>query len=87
MNTPELSKGHRINFQTLRQAVNRGDAALVSCLDKANGDKPVALVCALAKDKMGMIAMTPLAILLPQDDENPFERFVPPVPGDETGGA
>ena len=74
----QLTEGHRDNFETLRRAMGNHDVALMACRDRQDGGRFVAVVCAVAHSTGGQYVFTPLALMLPQAEENPFDRFAPP---------
>ncbi len=71
-----LRPGDIANFETLKEAFDNGDLALVSSRRKADGAK-VALVCAVSQDD-GEYTMAPLAVMIEGD---PYELFEDPVNG------
>ena len=72
-----LSSGHKKNFETLRQAVFAGDAALVECQLVATG-KPAAVICAVNRLADGEVEFVPFALMFPG---NPYQAVNPPKPG------
>jgi hypothetical protein len=62
------------NFRTLLRAAERGDLALVECIDAQSG-APRYVLCAVGRDGTGY-ALTPFGHL---HEGNPFEAYVPPV--------
>ena len=71
-----LSKSDKRNFETLQQAFEQGDVALVE-LQRVSDGKVVAGLVAVGRDGEE-ITMTPFATLV---EGNPFELFRPPNPG------
>ena len=75
---PRLSIADTANFETLKQAHNDGNLALVSAIRKADG-MPVALICALGrrtKNGETLYSVSPLAVMIEGD---PFELFEDPT--------
>jgi hypothetical protein len=72
-----LSAGHRQNFDTLRQAMLAGDAALMECQLAATGET-VAVICAANRLPKDEIAFVPFAMLFA---DNPYHIVNPPNPG------
>ena len=71
-----LSSGDRTNFDTLQQAFQNGDVALMECQLVATG-KPVAVVCAANRHDDGSVDFAPFAMMFPG---NPYELLNPPKP-------
>jgi hypothetical protein len=71
-----LSLGHKQNFDTLRQAMLAGDAALLECQLVATGE-PVAVICAVNRLPRGEMQFAPFAMLFPG---NPYTTVNPPNP-------
>lgn len=71
-----LSVGCRMNFETLQQAFQNGDVALMECQLVATGE-PVAVVCAANRQGDGSVEFAPFAMLFPG---NPYEMLNPPQP-------
>ena len=71
---PALLPGYKANFETLKQAAENGDLALVSAIRKAD-QAPVALVCAMNFDGK-FYRPAPLAVLV---EGNPYELFEDPL--------
>lgn len=74
-----LAEGHKQNFETLRQAILAGDAALLECQLVATGE-PVAVICAANHQPNGGAEFVPFATLFSDD---PYALVNPPNP---TGG-
>lgn len=66
--------GDSQNFQTLQDACNNGDLALVSAVRKSD-KKRVSLVCAINQVD-GQYMPAPLAVMI---EGNPFEDFEDPT--------
>jgi hypothetical protein len=64
----------RRNFDTLRQAAEAGDLALMECRCAQTGE-PRYVLCAVGRDAKGNYLMTPFGHL---HDGNPFEAYLPP---------
>jgi hypothetical protein len=75
MKPPTLLRGYRANFQTMLQASDNGDLALVSAIRKAD-QQPVALVCAMQRNDDQTITPVPFAVMV---EGNPFELFEDPT--------
>ena len=71
-----LSRGHKRNFNTLRQAFRAGDAALMECQMTATGET-VAVICAANRLADGQIEFVPFATMFPG---NPYQAVNPPNP-------
>jgi hypothetical protein len=69
-----IPKGHKQNFQTLVDAFNAGDVALMECQLSATGET-VAVICAANRMPDGEIQFTPFAIMF---NGNPYEMVNPP---------
>jgi hypothetical protein len=67
-----IPKGHKNNFETLKQAAINGDLALMECHCSATG-KPVMVLCAVnhSRDEFEFV---PVAKLF---DGNPYEEVIP----------
>lgn len=74
----KIAESHKHNFETLRQAFNRGDIALLDVFDNVTKENKVALV-AIGREGLDIV-MTPFAIMI---DDNPFKRYSPPSPDGE----
>lgn len=72
---PALLLGYRNNFDTLLRASKSDDIALISAIRKAD-QKPVALVCAMQRNKDQTITPVPFAVMV---EGNPFELFEDPT--------
>lgn len=70
----KIPVGDSQNFQTLQDACNNGDLALVSAVRKSD-KKRVSLVCAMQRTSDG-ISPVPLAVMI---EGNPFEDFEDPT--------
>jgi hypothetical protein len=64
----------RANFETLLQAAQAGDLALMECTEVASGETRYVL-CAVGRDA-GDYVMTPFGHLAPG---NPYEAYTPPA--------
>ena len=71
---PPLGAGDKANFSTLLRATANQDLALVSAIRKKD-KKPVALVCAMAREGETIMPM-PLAVII---EGNPFDDFEDPT--------
>jgi hypothetical protein len=71
-----LSSGYKANFDTLQQAFQNGDVALMECQLASTGE-PVAVVCAASRHEDGSVEFAPFAMLFPG---NPYEMLNPPKP-------
>lgn len=69
-----ISKGHKANFETLKEAFKNEDVILMECTDAETG-KPVITVCAVDVVN-GEYEFSPLAKMF---DGNPFEELLPPT--------
>lgn len=69
-----IPDAYRRNFQTLLQAAENGDLALMECTDAQTGE-PRYVICAVGRDGSDYL-FTPLGHL---HDGNPFEAYVPPT--------
>lgn len=69
-----LLKGHKRNFQSLVDAVQNGDVALMECQLAATGEV-VAVVCAANRMPDGEIEFAPFAMLF---NDNPYKTVNPP---------
>ena len=69
-----IGEADRANFSTLLKATANQDLALVSAIRKKD-QKPVALVCAIARDGESYMPV-PLAVMI---EGNPFEDFEDPT--------
>jgi hypothetical protein len=70
-----ISEGHKTNFNTLVDATNAENIALMECTKKDTGKK-VAVVCAVHQDNEGQFVFTPLAEMF---NCNPYEILEPPM--------
>lgn len=69
-----LRPGDKKNFQTILNAAENGDLAIIQAA-RRDGGKEVALVCAVgATEEDEAIRFTPLAVMV---EEDPFESFIP----------
>ena len=64
----------RVSFETLMNAANAGDLALMECTEVASGETRYVL-CAVGRD-VGDYVMTPFGHLAPG---NPYEAYIPPA--------
>ncbi|WP_439486732.1 DUF6117 family protein [Blastomonas fulva] len=64
----------RANFETLLQAAQAGDLALMECTEVASGETRYVL-CAVGRNA-GDYVMTPFGHLAPG---NPYEAYIPPA--------
>jgi len=69
-----IPKGHKNNFETLKQAVANGDLALMECQSSATG-KPVMVLCAVNRSR-DEFEFVPVAKLF---DGNPYDEVIPPT--------
>lgn len=69
-----IPDAYRRNFQTLLQAAEAGDLALMECADAATGE-PRYVICAVGREGADYL-FTPFGHL---HDGNPFEAYVPPT--------
>jgi len=70
---------HRRNFQTLRQAAENGDLALMECTEKGTGALRY-VICAVARDEGGEYFFTPFGHL---HEGDPYDAYLPPEGGPE----
>lgn len=75
-NTIPLRSGDKKNFQTILNAAENGDLALVSAVRNATGED-VGLICAMSavEDAPGETMIMPLGVMI---EDNPFELYTPP---------
>ena len=66
-------KGDRQNFETILNAAQNGDLALLECADAASGEKR-SVVCAVNRDGTDFV-FVPLAKLF---IGNPYDELTPP---------
>lgn len=71
-----LLPGHIEQFNTLLQAHDNGDLALVECTSATTG-LPVAAICAMQREADGSTTIVPIARLF---DGNPCNELLPPAP-------
>jgi hypothetical protein len=64
----------RANFETLMNAANAGDLALMECAEVASGETRYVL-CAVGRETQDYV-MTPFGHLAPG---NPYEAYIPPA--------
>ena len=64
----------RVNFETLLQAAQAGDLALMECTEVASGETRYVL-CAVGRDASDYV-MTPFGHLAPG---NPYDAYIPPA--------
>jgi hypothetical protein len=69
-----LRKGDKANFQTILEAAENGDLALVSAVRKAD-DADVALVCAMGHDETHSYPI-PIAVMV---EGSPFKTYHDPA--------
>lgn len=69
-----LKKGDVQNFNTLKQAFNNGEVALMECKDAKTGEYR-AVICAAYRDVEGHYNFVPFAEMC---TENPFTQWTPP---------
>jgi len=72
--TIPLRKGDKRNFQTILEAAEHGDLALVSAVRKAD-DADVALVCAMGRDETHSYPI-PIAVMV---EGSPFTTYHDPA--------
>jgi hypothetical protein len=70
-----LSNADKSNFETLRQAVQNGEAALMECQLVSTGE-PVSVICAVNRDAAESFAFVPIAQLF---SSNPYTLLNPPA--------
>ena len=71
-----IPKGHKQNFQTLVDAFQNNDVALMECQLSATGET-VAVICAANRMPDGEIEFAPFGMLF---NGNPYELLNPPKP-------
>ena len=71
-----LAIGHKANFETLSEAFEAGDVALMECELRGTGEE-VAVICAANRLENGEIEFVPLAMFF---NGNPYELLNPPNP-------
>ena len=71
-----LAIGHKHNFETLREAISAGDAALLECQLTATGET-VPVICAANRLPDGGVEFVPLAM---QFNDDPYTIVNPPNP-------
>lgn len=71
-----LATGHKHNFETLQQAFDSGDAALMECQLAATGEV-VAVICAANRLSNGDVEFIPVAAMF---NGNPYQMLNPPSP-------
>jgi hypothetical protein len=69
-----LLKGHKQNFNTLVDAFQNGDVALMEC-ELAATKETVAVICAVNRLPNGEIEFAPFAMLF---NDNPYKLVNPP---------
>jgi hypothetical protein len=69
-----IPDSYRRNFQTLLQAAEQGDLALMECADAQTGE-PRYVICAVGREGSDY-CFTPFGHL---HDGNPFEACLPPT--------
>lgn len=72
-----LSDGDKANFETLRQAIQNGDVALLECQLVSTGAS-TAVICAVNHEPDQSLAFVPIAQLFAGD---PYTLLNPPHPG------
>lgn len=77
-----LSDGDKANFETLREAMQNGDVALLECQLVCTGTS-TAVICAVNREAGESIAFVPIAQLFARD---PYALLRPPHP-DHSGFA
>jgi hypothetical protein len=70
----KIPVGDRHNFQTLQNAHDNGELALVSAIRKSDG-KQVSLVCAMQMGAESIVPV-PVAVMI---EGNPYELFEDPT--------
>lgn len=71
-----LSDGDKANFETLRNAFQQGDVALLECQLVATGE-PTAVICAVNREADQSFSFVPIARLFADD---PYSLLIPPEP-------
>ena len=71
-----LAVGHKSNFESLRQACEAGDVALMECELRATGEE-VAVICAANRLENGEVEFVPFAMFFNGD---PYALLNPPNP-------
>ena len=71
-----IPEGYRTNFNTLLQAAETRDLALMECRRRSDG-ATVFLVCAVGEEETGEFVFSPFAQMI---DGNPYELYDPPNP-------
>jgi hypothetical protein len=71
-----IPKGHKQNFQTLVNAFQNGDAALMECQLAATGED-IAVICAANRMPNGDVHFVPFCMMF---NGNPYEMVNPPDP-------
>jgi hypothetical protein len=71
-----LAIEHRQNFDTLVQAFENGDVALMECQLAATGE-PVPVICASNRSQDGEFEFVPFATMF---SDNPYRLVNPPNP-------
>ncbi len=69
-----LAEGYKQNFDTLRQAFDAGDVALMECRLRATGE-PVAVLCAANRHGDDSVDFAPFAMMFA---DNPYDMLDPP---------
>jgi hypothetical protein len=70
-----LTDSNKSNFETLRQAIKNGDAALMECQLVSTGE-PVAVICAVNREVDQSLTFVPIAQLFAS---NPYSLLNPPI--------
>jgi hypothetical protein len=68
-----LALGHRKNFNTLIQAAEQGDLALMECTDAKTGETR-AVICAANRNPDGSVDFVPFGHMA---EGNPFDAYLP----------
>ncbi len=69
-----LAPGHKTNFETLQQAFDAGEVALMECQLSATGEA-VAVICAANRHRNGEVEFVPFATMF---NGNPYDMLNPP---------
>lgn len=71
-----LAVGHKASFESLSEAFEAGDVALMECELRATGEE-VAVICAANRLANGEVEFVPFAMFF---NGNPYELLNPPNP-------